>query len=108
MSELRCGHDAKYALFGLDRRHHGCLACAYEVEHRERAGALTRVEELRAAIKRHNDGCQARCGYGDQEAVRCGWRPYFEGSGRRCPTCPTYNVIEIDGAAGQPPEGQKP
>jgi hypothetical protein len=46
-----------------------------------------------AAIKAHNDACQDMCGHGDQEAVACKYRPYFEGSHRRCPECPVYDMI---------------
>ena len=48
----------------------------------------SRIEQLEAAIRQHNDDCQSMCGVGDQEAVRCKYRPYFENTGRRCPECP--------------------
>lgn len=48
---------------------------------------------LRGLINAHNDGCQSICGYGELEGVACKYRPYFP---RRCPDCPTYNIIDID------------
>lgn len=57
-----------------------------------------RAEAAERAIKDHNDACQDQCGRGDQEAVACGYRPYFENTGRRCPTCPTYNMIDYQAA----------
>jgi hypothetical protein len=57
-----------------------------------------RIEALEGAINGHNDGCQAACGKGDREAVACGYRPYFENSGRRCPNCPTYDIIDMPGS----------
>lgn len=53
-----------------------------------------RNAELVKAIKEHNDECEQMCGIGDQEAVRCKYRPYLLGSGRRCPECPKYMMIE--------------
>lgn len=47
-----------------------------------------------SAIIAHNIECQRACGEGDQEAVACGYRPYFEASGRRCSTCPTQYMID--------------
>lgn len=42
----------------------------------------------------HNAECEARCGIGEKEAIQCGYRPYFLGNGRRCPTCPRYEMID--------------
>lgn len=49
----------------------------------------------RKLIEDHNANCQARCGVGDQEAVRCGYRKYFLNSRRRCTECPTYETIDM-------------
>jgi hypothetical protein len=64
-----------------------------------------RAESAEAAIHAHNRACQDRCGRGDQEAVRCKYRPYFEHSGRRCPDCPTHERIEYPQGSGLYPEG---
>lgn len=53
-----------------------------------------RLARAEAAIREHNAGCQSRCGVGEQEAVACGYRPYFERNGRRCTHCPVYEMIE--------------
>ena len=50
------------------------------------------------AVEEHNAGCQSRCGIGDQEAVECKYRPYFLNSRRRCPNCPTYEMIDVPAA----------
>lgn len=57
-------------------------------------------ESLAKALQQHNEGCQQRCGVGDQEAVTCGYRPYFEGSGRRCPNCPVHDMIDAPRSEG--------
>lgn len=54
-----------------------------------------RCERLRGIIFAHNTALQARCGIGEQEAVACGYRPYFERNGRRCTDCPVYEMIEV-------------
>ena len=64
----------------------------------------SRVEGAEAAIHAHNRACQERCGRGDQEAVRCKYRPYFENNGRRCPDCPTHERIEYPVGSGLYPE----
>lgn len=64
---------------------------------------------LLGKITDHNNALQAQCGVGDQEAVACGYRPYFEHSGRRCPNCPTDNMIPMEGPAlPQPGDGGAP
>jgi hypothetical protein len=60
--------------------------------------AQERDEAVRA-IREHNDECQQSCGVGDQEAVRCKYRPYFKANGRRCPECRVYWMIEYPVAA---------
>lgn len=60
-------------------------------ELREHANALA------VDIETHDHECQRLCGEGDQEALGCGYRPYFEFSGRRCPHCPIHN--KLDGMA---------
>lgn len=55
-------------------------------------------DALLEAIQNHNAVLQNACGNGEQEAVRCQYRPYFVASGRRCPDCPTYCMIDIDAA----------
>ena len=54
-----------------------------------------RVVRLEAAINWHNDSCRSICGIGDQEAVACKYRRYFENNGRRCPTCPVHDILEV-------------
>lgn len=50
---------------------------------------------LKRLIVDHNEACQKNCGVGDQEAVSCKYRPYFEKTGRRCPECPTdYQILD--------------
>ena len=51
--------------------------------------------DWKALVLAHNAACDAGC---DKEA--CGYAPYFAHSGRRCPTCPVYNKIEL-GIGGQ-------
>ena len=75
-----------------------------------RANLVAAIESLRAErdsllgrITSHNHALQAQCGVGDQEAVACKYRPYFEHSGRRCPNCPTDYMIEMgDWLIGEP------
>lgn len=71
----------------------------------DEARVVGRVKTLRAkleaaekAIKDHNDCCQNACGRGDQEAVACKYRPYFEANGRRCTQCPVYDMIDYPAA----------
>lgn len=64
---------------------------AENAELREHANALA------VDIETHDHECQRLCGEGDQEALGCGYRPYFEFSGRRCPHCPIHN--KLDGMA---------
>jgi hypothetical protein len=49
-------------------------------------------DRLRGLIDEHNSDCVSRCGEGEQEGVRCGYRPWFP---RRCPECPRYDMIEV-------------
>ena len=63
------------------------------------AASEQRVGQLLKAMNDHNNDCQQRCGVDDQEAVACQYRPYFENTGRRCSTCPTYEKIYIPVAA---------
>lgn len=60
------------------------------------------VEALQAKIKDYNDDCLSACvarrANGDCEA--------WTSRGMKCCDCPTDDMIEIDGAARQPPEGQ--
>jgi hypothetical protein len=65
------------------------------------AATLIALVDCAKAITDHNEACQAMCGIGDQEAVRCKYRPYFERTGRRCTTCPTYYMIEAPFLAKQ-------
>jgi hypothetical protein len=66
------------------------------------------LEHAETVIKTHNDECQNLCGRGEQEAVSCQYRPYFLNNGRRCPECPTYNMIDYTPfarrGAGEPTE----
>jgi hypothetical protein len=43
------------------------------------------------AISDHNEACLDRCGRGEEEGVRCKYRPYFP---RRCPECPRHEMID--------------
>lgn len=61
----------------------------------EREARIAELEKYKAAVEAHNAECQRLCGIGDQEAVRCGYRPYFEYSKRRCTTCPTDWIIYL-------------
>jgi hypothetical protein len=60
-------------------------------------------ERLTGILERHNTSCQDLCGHGDEEAVRCGYRPYFKNNGRRCPVCPVDDIIDY-----APEEDAKP
>lgn len=60
----------------------------------ERDALAAESSAFGGAIIAHNIECQRACGEGDQEAVACGYRPYFEASGRRCSTCPTQYMID--------------
>lgn len=55
------------------------------------------IERLNVLIDYHNHTCQSACGFGELEAVRCQYRPYFVATGRRCPECPTDWMIERRG-----------
>ena len=75
--------------------------------HKARIEALrSRAESAERAIHAHNRSCQDRCGRGDQEAVRCKYRPYLKYSGRRCPDCPVHERIEYPEGSGLYPEGE--
>lgn len=52
------------------------------------------LEEAMGLIEEHNHAMQVQCGIGDQEAVRCQYRPYFVNNGRRCTDCPVYDKID--------------
>lgn len=60
-----------------------------------------RVAELERRITEHDEGCRDICGRGDQQAVRCGYRPYFVNSRRRCPECPMDDIIGLPDADGE-------
>ena len=47
--------------------------------------------DWKGLVLAHNAECDERC---DKE--RCGYAPYFEANGRRCPTCPVYEKIDVD------------
>jgi hypothetical protein len=66
------------------------IAAAAEIERLR--GLL--LAEARGLINAHNAACQEACGVGNLEAVRCGYRPYFEKTGRRCTNCPTDYIID--------------
>ena len=52
--------------------------------------ALAQPEpDWRALVLNHNADCDARC-----DMDRCGYKPYYEYNGRRCPDCPVYDKIE--------------
>lgn len=55
-------------------------------------------DRLRGLIDEHNNECVRRCGEGEQEGVRCGYRPYFP---RRCPECPRHEMIEVAALEGE-------
>jgi hypothetical protein len=59
------------------------------------AALLARCQAAENAIHDHNEACLDLCGRGDQEAVRCQYRQYLLHSGRRCPECPRYNMIDL-------------
>jgi hypothetical protein len=56
---------------------------------------ILELEKYKHAVEEHNESCQVRCGVGDQEAVRCQYRPYFVNNGRRCPECPVHEKIVL-------------
>ena len=56
---------------------------------------------LVAHIERHDSSCQDLCGRGEHEAVACGYRPYFENNGRRCPTCPVHDQLGFPSIKGE-------
>lgn len=58
-------------------------------------GVQAHVDYLEGLLRENNEACQALCGIGDQEAVACGYRPYLLSSGRRCPNCPTFDIIDF-------------
>lgn len=51
-----------------------------------------KVAALIKLIVDHNQACREICGVGDQEGVRCKYRPYFP---RHCSECPLYDVIDL-------------
>ena len=63
----------------------------------KRLEAITAIKEVlvqpepdwRALVLNHNADCDARC-----NMDRCGYKPYYEYNGRRCPDCLVYDKIE--------------
>ena len=47
--------------------------------------------DWKGLVLSHNADCESRC---DME--RCKYAPYFKANGRRCPTCPVYEIIDVD------------
>lgn len=52
---------------------------------KENAALREKLAGAEKAIADHNSECASVCGDGEQEGVRCGYRPYFP---RHCPECP--------------------
>ena len=64
---------------------------------------LARLRVAVGLIEQHNQSCRMICGEGDQEGVRCKYRPYFP---RHCPECPLDDIIELVTIGPLPEEKQ--
>jgi hypothetical protein len=53
--------------------------------------------DWKALVLNHNADCESRC-----DMDKCGYKPYFEYSKRRCPDCPTHEMIDVEYTAPQP------
>jgi hypothetical protein len=47
--------------------------------------------DWKALVLNHNADCESRC-----DMDKCGYKPYFEYSKRRCPNCPVHETIDIE------------
>ena len=47
--------------------------------------------DWKALVLNHNADCESRC-----DMDRCGYKPYFEYSKRRCPDCPVHEMIDVE------------
>lgn len=47
--------------------------------------------DWKALVLNHNADCESRC-----DMDKCGYKPYFEHSKRRCPNCPVHEMIDYD------------
>ena len=47
--------------------------------------------DWKALVLNHNADCDERC-----NMDRCGYKPYYEYSMRRCPDCPVHEKIDVD------------
>ena len=47
--------------------------------------------DWKALVLNHNADCDERC-----NMDRCGYKPYYEYSMRRCPDCPVHVKIDVD------------
>jgi hypothetical protein len=57
--------------------------------------------DWKSLVLNHNADCESRC-----DMDRCGYKPYFEYSKRRCPDCPVHEMIDVEYTTPQP--AQKP
>lgn len=65
---------------------------------------LARLRVAVGLIEQHNQSCRMICGEGDQEGVRCKYRPYFP---RHCPECPLDDIIDLATIGPLPTERSK-
>ena len=47
--------------------------------------------DWKGLVLSHNEDCESRC-----DMDRCGYKPYYEYSKRRCPDCPVHEKIWVD------------
>ena len=47
--------------------------------------------DWKSLVLSHNEDCESRC-----DMDRCGYKPYYEYSKRRCPDCPVHEKIWVD------------
>ena len=47
--------------------------------------------DWKGLVLSHNEDCESRC-----DMDRCGYKPYYEYNGRRCPDCPIHEKIWVE------------
>jgi len=47
--------------------------------------------DWKGLVLSHNEDCESRC-----DMDKCGYKPYYEYNGRRCPDCPIHEKIWVE------------
>ena len=93
---MQSAFDALYAYMSAtdseeDEKAHSLMAKSFF----ELKEALAKQEQSepdwKALVLNHNADCESRC-----DMDKCGYKPYFEYSKRRCPNCPVHETIDIE------------